>query len=113
MLQLLHAGLVADLQHACPAKFEYARGSLPLQEDSASDSHDSEPAWNASASSVSSTSIAESKTSCDTHTHSGDGSLASRHSVALAEIDDVNITCLNSEQQHEQGKESRVSKVLH
>lgn len=111
--QLLLAGVVADLQHAYPPRLEYGRDPLPLHEDSAWDSNDSEPAWNASASSVVSTSIAESKTSCDTHTHSGNGSLANGCSVGPAEIDDVNMTCLNSRKQHEQGKESRVSKFLH
>ena len=88
---------------------------LPLHEDSAWDSFNPQLAWSASASSASqvTSSALDSKTSCDIHTHSGDQSLASGYSVAPAHIDDVYMACLRHDKQHDDGKETKMSRFLH
>ena len=112
LLEMLHAGTVADPQVTYLAKCEHGRNPLLMHEDSGWDAFDPQVAWSASASSLVTTSGLDSKTSNDIHTHSGDQSFASAHKVAPAQINDVDMACLQYDKHHD-GKESKLSKFLH
>ncbi len=87
MPSVSYTGKVPSLEDAYLRKRKLSKGPNPAHEDSAWGSFDPQVAWSASGSSLVTTPRLESATSCDTHTHTGNHSVATIDNVSKPSID--------------------------
>ncbi|KAL0048380.1 hypothetical protein WJX82_001955 [Trebouxia sp. C0006] len=82
-----HLGKVPSLEDAYLRKRKLSKGPNPAHEDSAWGSFDPQVAWSASGSSLVTTPRRESATSCDTHTHTENQSVATIDNISKPSVD--------------------------
>ena len=87
MSSVFFTGKVPSLEDAYLRKRKLSKDSNPAHEDSAWGSFDPQVAWSASGSSLVTTPRWESATSCDTHTHTGNHSVATIDNVSKPSVD--------------------------